>query len=287
MDKSWLDRNAWPFAENYLRLDVGRLHYVDEGEGEPIVFVHGTPVWSFVWRDFIRAFRSTHRCIAVDHLGFGLSDKPPGWSYRPEDHARNLSLLIHSLGLEGYTLVVHDLGGAIGLAQALERPEQVRRIVLLNTWMWPVLDDSAMMGKIRWLDGWMGRWLYRHWNFSPRFLLPMAFHDRRRLSPHLHRQYARVHRSADERNGLFGAVQGFRESAGWYEQLWKQRERIANIPALALWGLADPFLGPDKLDRWKDLFDEIEVVAFEDCGHFVQEEKTEAALAAMQAFWER
>lgn len=287
MDKSWLDLQAWPFAENYLRLDVGRMHYIDEGEGEPIVFVHGTPVWSFVWRHFIHALRGTHRCIAADHLGFGLSDKPADWSYRPEDHARNLSLLLNTLDITGYTLVVHDMGGAIGLAQALERPEQVRNIVLFNTWMWSVLDDEKMMRGINLLDGPLGRWLIRRFNFEPRFLLPYFFHDRRKLTPHLHRQYAKVHGKPGERNGVYGAVRSFRESAAWSENLWKQRERIANIPTLAIWGLADRLLTPEMLERWKTVFDEMEIVAFEDCGHFVQEEKPEAALAAMRAFWER
>ncbi len=98
--------------------------------------VHGTPTWSFMYRHLIRDLSPRYRCIAPDHLGFGLSDRPAGWSYRPEDQARNLARLIETLGLKDLTLVVHDFGGPIGLAYALDHPENVRRLVLFNTWMW-------------------------------------------------------------------------------------------------------------------------------------------------------
>ena len=75
---AWLDRAEYPFAPRWLDLPAGRMHYVDEGQGRPIVFVHGTPDWSFVWRHLIKALRPRYRCIAPDNLGFGLSDKPPG-----------------------------------------------------------------------------------------------------------------------------------------------------------------------------------------------------------------
>jgi pimeloyl-ACP methyl ester carboxylesterase len=73
---SWVNRSEYPFRSQYFNLPAGRMHYVDEGKGEPIVFVHGTPVWSFVYRKFIREFAQTHRCVTPDHLDFGLSDKP-------------------------------------------------------------------------------------------------------------------------------------------------------------------------------------------------------------------
>ena len=80
----WLDRILYPFAHHTVTLPSGQMHYVDEGQGEPIVFVHGTPTWSFVWRQQIKTLSRTHRCIAPDHLGFGLSDKPVDFAYTPK-----------------------------------------------------------------------------------------------------------------------------------------------------------------------------------------------------------
>ena len=94
-----VDREMYPFAAHTLEVDGGRLHYVDEGAGSPILFVHGTPSWSFEWRKVITGLSGTHRCVAPDHIGYGLSDHPADWSYRPEDHAANLGRLVEALDL--------------------------------------------------------------------------------------------------------------------------------------------------------------------------------------------
>ncbi|RRR68412.1 MAG: alpha/beta fold hydrolase, partial [Candidatus Viridilinea halotolerans] len=169
---AWLDREEYPFRSRYAELDAGRMHYVDVGEGPVVVFVHGTPVWSFLYRRLIKALAPTHRCIAADHLGFGLSAKPLGWSYRPADHAANLQQLIDGLGLREITLVVHDFGGSIGLAYALKRPEHVTRLVIFNTWMWSLRENREAARISQVLSGRLGRFLYERLNFSPRFLIP-------------------------------------------------------------------------------------------------------------------
>lgn len=92
-----IDRTRYPFAPRFLEVEGGRMHYVDEGRGQPVVMVHGTPTWSFLYRHFIAELATTHRVIAVDHLGFGLSDKPEAADYRPEAHAENLRTLIERL----------------------------------------------------------------------------------------------------------------------------------------------------------------------------------------------
>jgi haloalkane dehalogenase len=108
------------------------MHYVDEGRGAPIVLVHGEPTWSFLWRKIIP--RLPGRVIAPDLLGFGRSDKPTdiGW-YTYDRHVASLARLLEALDLSELTLVVHDWGGPIGLRVAVEHPERVARLVLLNT----------------------------------------------------------------------------------------------------------------------------------------------------------
>ena len=103
------------------------MHYVDEGDGEPILFVHGTPTWSFEYRHLIAALRGRHRCVALDHLGFGLSERPAGASYTPEAHAARLLAVRRPAGARRFTLVVHDFGGPIALPLALERERPVSR----------------------------------------------------------------------------------------------------------------------------------------------------------------
>src|SRR5581483_2135270 len=125
-----------PFQSHFLDLDGLRYHYVDEGRGEPIVLLHGNPTWSFYYRKLILGLRDSYRTIAPDHIGCGFSDKPSDarYSYRLERRVKDLERLIDHLDLgDKVTLVLHDWGGMIGMTYAHRHPEQIRRLVILNT----------------------------------------------------------------------------------------------------------------------------------------------------------
>ncbi len=125
----------FPFDANYAEVDGLRLAYVDEGEGRPVVFFHGEPTWSFLWRKVIPPVRDAgFRCIAPDYAGFGRSDKPTdlGW-YSYDRHVELISALIEELDLRDATAVVHDWGGPIGLRLAVEHPERFSRLVIMET----------------------------------------------------------------------------------------------------------------------------------------------------------
>ncbi len=127
-------RAEYPFASHWKDTPAGRQHYVDHGQGRPVLFVHGNPTWSFYWRRCISDVSAAgFRAVAVDHVGCGLSDKPQDWSYRLADHVQNLERLVESLDLHDITLVVHDWGGAIGLGLATRQPERFRSLVVTNT----------------------------------------------------------------------------------------------------------------------------------------------------------
>ncbi|HAE37100.1 MAG TPA: alpha/beta hydrolase [Candidatus Riflebacteria bacterium] len=130
-------QDIYPFTPHHFTHQSGlKQHYVDAGNGEPIVMVHGNPSWSFLYRDMIRTFMSGYRCIAPDHIGCGLSDKPglDNFGYTLREHIDNLETLIESLQLtQPINLVVHDWGGAIGMGYATRHPEKIKRMVILNT----------------------------------------------------------------------------------------------------------------------------------------------------------
>ncbi len=129
-------RRLYPFESHYLDRGPLRYHYLDEGHGEPVVMVHGNPTWSFYFRELIMALRGDYRCVAPDHIGCGLSDKPGDdrYSYRLESRVDDLDALMEHLNLtEGVTLVLHDWGGMIGMAWALRRPERIKRLIVMNT----------------------------------------------------------------------------------------------------------------------------------------------------------
>jgi len=205
-EHAWVDRDAYPFRSRWLELAEGKIHYVDEGDGEPVLFVHGTPTWSFEYRHLIAALRGGHRCIAVDHLGFGLSDRPAAADYTPEAHAARLRAFVDKLGLRRFTLVVHDFGGPIALPLALDDPDRVERLVVLNSWMWSFADDPEMTKRARMVSGALGRFLYRRLNASLRLIVPSAYGDRRKLTKAIHRQYLAAFPDADSRERVLWAL---------------------------------------------------------------------------------
>jgi len=284
---AWVDRQAYPFSPRRLQLAAGTVSYVDEGQGDPILFVHGTPTWSFEYRHLIRALSGRHRCLAPDHLGFGLSERPAEFAYTPEAHARVLAEFVDRLGLERFTLVVHDFGGPIGLPLALERPERIRGLVLLNTWMWSLADDADLARKARLAGGGLGRFLYRRFNFSLRAITPSAYGDRRKLTPAIHRQYLAPFPDADGRGRVLWALaRSLLGSSAYYDSLWQRRDRLAALPALILWGMRDSAFRPHLLARWRSTLPQAQVVELAEAGHWPHEEAPEAVARQLGRFLE-
>jgi len=285
---TWVDREAFPFRSRFLEVAPGRrVHYVDEGEGDVVLFVHGTPTWSFEWRHCIRALSRTHRCIAMDNLGFGLSDRPRDFDYAPESHARVLRVFVDRLALTDVTLVVHDYGGPIGLPLVLERPTVVRRVVLLNTWMWSFEEDPAMVRKARMGGGSVGRLLYRYANFSIRVLMPYAYADRTKLTPRIHAQYLAPFRETESRERvLWPLARAILGSSRYYDSLWRMRDRLLDVPTLVIWGMEDPAFQPGLLDRWRHALRSATIVELP-VGHWPQEEAADQVTRAMQDFLAR
>lgn len=281
---AWLDRAAYPFASHWLDLPVGRMHYVDEGHGRPVLFVHGTPTWSFLYRRLLLGLRDGYRCIAPDNLGFGLSAKPAGWSYTPEAHSQNLALLVERLGLRDLVLVVHDFGGPIGLPYALDHPENVAGVVVLNTWMWSTRGSNPRAEPvIKLLGTGFGRLLYERLNLSVRVELPMLWSERAKLTPALHRQYLGPMDSPQARHGSWVLARELLGSSPWFASLWQRRAALATLPALLAWGQRDPLLGAEHLLRWQQALPQATTVLLE-AGHFVQEAAPEELLAAVSDF---
>ncbi|MFN2563564.1 MAG: alpha/beta fold hydrolase [Gemmatimonadaceae bacterium] len=284
---SWLDRSAYPFEDRWAAFPFGRLHYVDEGRGEPILFSHGTPTWSFEWRHLIRALSATHRCIAPDHLGFGLSDRPRDASYTPEAHAKRFAQFVDALGVDAFTLVVHDYGGPIALPLALDERRRVRRLVVINTWMWRLDDDPDMRRAARIAGGGIGRFLYRYANLSLRVIAPSAYADRKKLTPAIHAQYLAPFRDAWSRGAvLWPLARAILGSTSYYDSLWQKRDRLRDVPTLVVWGMRDPAFKPRHLDRWRAAVPDARVVELP-AGHWPHEELPDTATGALTDFVDR
>jgi len=279
---AWLDRLAYPFRTAKFATDDGAMSFVDEGKGPPVLFVHGTPSWSFEWRHAIAALSDRARCIAPDHLGFGLSDKPLDRPCRPEDHTRRLAALVRHLDLRDITLVVHDFGGPIGLGLLCEEPDRIARVMVVNTWAWPHGSDPRVRRLSGLVRSWLGRTLYRRFNASPRWLLPASFADRRRLTPAIHRQYLAPFPDAASRIAPWVLGCELAGSDAFYARVWAARERLAALPLSIVWGLEDPAFGTSYLARWTETFPHAGVTELPRVGHFPQEEAPQAVVSALE-----
>jgi len=133
-------RDKWPFAARYARVNGWRMHYVDEGTGDPILLLHGNPTWGFLYRDVIPPLvKSGRRAIVPDMIGFGLSEKPAReQAHSLDGHIANLTGLVRQLDLRRLMVVCHDWGGPTGLGFAMSNPERVRALTLMSTWAWPI-----------------------------------------------------------------------------------------------------------------------------------------------------
>ena len=174
----WL-RRLYPFEPKTFACGQARMSYVDEGPrvDEAVLLLHGNPTWSFYYRNLIGALvRAGWRCVAPDHIGMGLSDKPQDYPYCLGAHIENLNGLVEHLGLRRVHLVVHDWGGAIGFGWAVRHPDKVGRIVILNTAAFPA---PQMPLRIRLCQTPLaGEWLVRGLNGFVRPATRMAVHRR-------------------------------------------------------------------------------------------------------------
>lgn len=284
MKPNWLDKKEYPFNPHYFMAAPGNLHYVDDGQGRPIVFVHGNPAWSFLYRNPIKALSPKYRCVAPDLLGFGLSEKPRDWSYLPQDHAAVFESFVESLGLTDMTLVVGDWGGPIGLSYAIKHPEKVSKLVITNSWMWPVDKDWYYRAFSGFMGGSVGRWLIRRHHYFVNGVMKKAFGNLAKLSPEIHRCYRLPLADPTDRRGCWVFPKQIVGATPWLTELWNQRHRIVDKPALLVWGMKDIAFREKELNRWIELFYKAQVCRLPETGHFVAEESPEALTRAIADF---
>jgi len=284
-------RRLYPWEGSDLVVAGGhRLHYGDVGQGRPLLFVHGNPTWSFLWRRYVAELSATHRCVAVDHLGAGLSDKPRDWSYRLADHVANLVALVDRLDLRDATLVVHDWGGPIGFGAACARPERFTRLVVFNTSVF--LEHVPFSIRMcRWPV--VGEMLVEQGNAFLRAALIRAIADRSRMRGAVEHGYLAPYPTPADRIGHLAFVRDIpiepdHPTRAVVERLTQDVPRLfADRPTLMLWGDRDFVFTPRFLGRWKQLLPQAEVHRFADAAHWVMEDAAERIVPLLRGWLAR
>jgi haloalkane dehalogenase len=277
----WLDRDEYPFESKYFNLPNGRMHYIDEGAGEPIVMIHGNPGWSFEFRNILKELSKTNRCIAIDHIGFGLSDKPYDFNYLPSSHARNFELFMDYLNLENITMTFNDWGGPIGLSYAIKYPEKFKKFVIMNTFLWSVEDDPYYQKFSGLMGGAVGRFLIKNFNIFGGLFLKKVVGNPKSLPQKVHKHYYKHLATRKDRKGCYTFPREVVGSGKWLNALWQMRDRINSIPTIFLWGMKDIAFREKELNFWISNWNNPKVIKLPLVGHYPQEESPKDLIQAL------
>jgi pimeloyl-ACP methyl ester carboxylesterase len=296
--RDWTFGGTWPYEPNWLFTDGIRIHYVDEGprDGEAVVMLHGNPTWAYLYRNFIGPLAEAgFRAIAHDELGFGRSDKPErGKEYSVQRHAKHFAALMDELGLADVTLVVQDWGGPIGLNWAVDNPDRVRRLVLLNTWPGgavPEYPHPPLPFKLMRGPG-TGELLVKGAQIFTRLFLFKGGTHPERLGENEKAAYLAPHPSWASRTGVLAyprLIPWDDASPSW--EVGRHNEenlgRLAGKPVLICWPDSDRAFKQKSLALWRARFPDADVHTIEESGHYVQEDAHEQVVPLILDFLRR
>lgn len=279
-------RELYPFTNNYLKIGDSSLHYIDEGEGDPVLMVHGNPTWSFYYRELAKELKAGNRVVVPDHIGCGLSDKPENYEYTLENRINDLEKLVMFLDLKNITLIVHDWGGAIGFGLATRRPELIKRIVILNTAAFTSDRMPFRIGLCK--NKVFGSFLVRGLNG---FAWPASFMaSKRPLSKEVKRAYLAPYSDYQKRIAVSEFVKDIPMSPKHrsFKTLEAIEKKLPSLdcPKLILWGGKDFCFNDSFFTRWKEIYPESFHKYYPKAGHYILEDEKEDVISKIKEFIE-
>ena len=265
--------SLYPFESRFQEIDGQKMHYLDEGEGEVLILLHGNPTWSFLFRNLIIDLKNNYRVIAPDYIGCGLSDHPINKVYRVDDRVFQVTTLMEKLSIGSYSLILHDWGGPIGTSVALKDISKVKCIVYFNTTLTEVNSlpnfiksaASKSIGKFLTQDTMYFLKLMTNWGVV------------RKLPEEVKRCYYYPYLTKERRKAIWDFVSDipFTEQHPSYQNLLnigKNLHKLKNTPIKIIWGLKDPCFHKDMLDKIASHFPHASIYEIKDASHLVLED---------------
>lgn len=268
-------RDYYPFESHFFEADGHRLHYIDEGpkEAPVLLMLHGNPSWSIYWRKLIKHFRSHYRVIAIDHIGCGFSDKPQDYDYSLSNHIKNASHLVEHLGLQKFTLFLHDWGGAIGMGLAAENPDKIEALVIFNSAAFYSPNIPKRIAACRLPV--FGKLAIQGFNAFAGAAVHLA--TEKGFPRRLRQAYVAPYNNFKNRIATYQFVQDIpmekhhptRPVLNWIEG---RLSLFKDHPVQLVWGGKDWCFDETFLTTWKEKFPEAEVAFLPEAGHYVVED---------------
>lgn len=287
-------RDKWPFAARYLRVNGWRMHYIDEGAGDPVVLLHGNPTWGFLYRDVIPPLlKAGRRLIVPDMIGFGLSEKPAReQAHSLDGHIANLTSLVRQLDLRRATIVCHDWGGPTGLGFAMSNSERVHSLVVMSTWAWPSPPAEFHTRRFPWLTmhaPLVGPYLLgRHNSLAHRGIyLSVVNRDKFRREAQAAYDLVMPDREARLLTWAWPRWIPLDDQARAYAQFaWLEAELAkSTLPTLIIWGREDAVFDAETFaQQFKGLLPHADGPHMVTGGHFLQEDSGAEIAGLIAAF---
>jgi haloalkane dehalogenase len=305
----WLDEQLYPFQSRFVEVEGNRIHYIDEGTGPTLFFIHPGVGWSFMYSDIIQELRNRFRCVALDLPGFGLSPATPGYQHTLTDDSRLLERFMQALGLTDVTLFSHDVTGSIALGVVARRPEWFRAVIILPSFAWPLERYRKVYPMIQLIGSPLFRFLSTHFNFFLEYTLgtitkkpKQPFSDREKQAyrgPNLdravrrypHDLYKSVTKSHDylvdleqRLSAISAPIRPANDaSASTYGQAGRAEKEML---ALLIFGDQDATIKMGWLARLERIFPQHRTIIMKSSHHFPQIYDSAAVASAIRSFWD-
>jgi haloalkane dehalogenase len=283
-----VDAAEYPFKDHWLPYRDGYIHYIDEGQGPTVLLLHGNPTWSYLYRNIIKELRNDCHLIALDYPGFGMSKAPSHYNFTAQEQSDAVQDFIHRLCLEDLVLVVQDWGGPIGLNYAVEHRENLRGIVVINTWAWPTTLLPMKIFSLL-MGGWpLGYWLQTRRNFFAKAVVPSEMHQSEKITESLRKAYTDPFPTPKSRIPTWIFPGQIRKARSWFAAIEAKLPTLSDVPAQILWGTKDSAGFPlAEVDKWQRYLKMNETELLIDASHLVQEDRPDRVAAAILRVLER